>query len=165
MKYKFIPISILALILIGITMGMMLPNVEPEPEPEYAPILMTREALESSIQFQEPKTDLTSQRIYIYGDNIYLIEAGFGVQVINNLDPTNPQPERYIAIPGCHNIAIRNSIMFASSAVDIIGIDYINEQVLFRNENVIDEPVPPGEPVQEYYERPENSIVIGWNKL
>ena len=160
---KIVSYSFLLLVIL-VGSSMMIDNNEPIGD-EYSPIMISRDQLENSIQFQEPLENLKSKRFYIYANYIYLVDEGKGIQIINNEDPSNPTPVQYIRIPGCENVAVRNGIMYTNNATDIVGIDQFNKEVLFRNKEVIDEPVPPGSPIKEYYNRPEGYVVIGWEKI
>lgn len=139
--------------------------------PEYKPVIVTRDVLESSVAFQQPRELENPGRIYIKDDYIFINEKYKGIHVINNADSANPQKVGFIRIPGCLNMAIKNNAMYADNAVDLVTIDISNPpdiQVLNRKRNVFPEPEVPSNgsiPYQyEQYNRPENTYIIDYIK-
>jgi len=65
-------------------------------------------------------------KIYYKDETIYVNENNMGVHVIDNTDPMAPVKTKFIAIPGCHDIAIKGNIMYADNVGDLIAIDISN---------------------------------------
>ncbi len=132
----------------------------------YDPIIMYRTDFEKSIEYQEPHSLQNIAKMYISGDYIYISEKYKGVHIINNSDISKPVNEGFIRIPGCIDVAFKDSILYVSSAGDLVALDitdYKNPVELYRNEDTfVALPAPDG----NYYqgEMPENSVVIEWIK-
>ena len=62
-------------------------------------------------------------KIYFYRDYILINEVREGIHIINNADPSKPVNERFIAIKGNVDMAIRNDLLYADSYTDLVIID------------------------------------------
>ncbi len=159
---KLLLISGLALIICGWE------PYKPEPFP-YRPILMTRQVLESSVAYMPPRIIEKPGKIYTIGKYIYVNEKYNGIHVIDNTDPSNPVNAGFVRIPGCIDMALKGTILYADNAVDLVAVDLTdleNLHVTSRVKNAFPELLPPGESYipWEYNaeNRPENTIIIGW---
>jgi len=88
-------------------------------------------------------------KIYYKDNYLYINEIMKGVHVYNNSNPANPQYVGFITIPGNVDMAIRGSIMYADSYVDLVGINIsnpANATEVSRLKNVFPYSVPPHEP-------------------
>ncbi|MDD2346168.1 MAG: hypothetical protein PHY85_08485, partial [Bacteroidales bacterium] len=93
-----------------------------------------------------------------------------GIHVINNSNPESPQNIKFISIPGNYDISIRNNILYADNAKDLVSIDITNldsVSVKSRIQNVYNE-VKQMYPdfATGYFEcvDPSKGFVIGWTK-
>ncbi len=169
MKYKKILIPI---IFIASLFLYACPYSEPEwnesSETDYKPILMKREILEKSIGVIEGKEIVSPGKIYVKGNFLYIVEKYEGVHIIDNSDPANPAKKGFITVPGCIDIAVKQNIMYADNAVDLVAIE-LSENVseikeTSRNKNVFPELVPPDAGWVSIDNRPENTVIIKWKK-
>ena len=87
------------------------------------PILMKRADFEAAVATLAPKALSNTTQIRLLGDRIYIVEEFKGVHVINNEDPSAPQVDYFINIPGCMDIAIKDNVMYARSAEDLVAVD------------------------------------------
>jgi hypothetical protein len=163
MKAKIVLLFFLPVILMGTSW-------EPEEISKYKPILMNKEDLKSSI-FMLPAKDFTrSGKIYLYGNNIYIVDLYTGIHVIDNKDPHNPQKTGFIHIPGVIDMAITNNILYADNAIDLVAINiekYPEINVVDRVEEVFPEHIPPDLsylPYRYTKRRPANTVIVGWVK-
>jgi len=136
-------------------------------------VLISRESLERSITFRPPETIANPAKIITKDNFILILERFKGVHVIDNSNIQNPVKKGYIAIPGCSDITIKDNILYADNAVDLVAIDLSNitsnnVAVVKRIENNFDEISPPdGHVLPEKYEvknRPANTVLIAWEK-
>lgn len=144
----------------------------PEEEYDIAPVLMTREVLESSIRFAAPAEIENPGKIYIFGSWLFINEKYKGVHIVDNTNPASPVKKGFITIPGCIDIVVKGNILYADNAVDLVAIDFTdfnNSRVTERIVNAFPELRPPG---YEYIpwkftkeERPENTIIVGWENI
>ena len=148
-------------------------SVDPVPsEPfPYRPIVMTRQMLESSFEMQEPAKLSKPGKIYIKDNYIFINEKYHGVHVINNTDPSNPVKEGFLRIPGCIDIAMKDNILYADNAVDLIAVDLSDPSAIAvtkRIRNVFPEHKPPGyDWIPWNYSsenRPSNTVIVEWEE-
>lgn len=140
----------------------------------YKPILMTRTDLENSIKFWGAENLNNPGNIYYKTPYLYIVEKFKGVHVINNTDPANPVNVGFICIPGCSDMAIKQSLLYVDNASDLVTIDLAdntmaNMSFKSRVRNVFPEILPPDNKWlrKEYRQenRPENTIVVGWKLI
>lgn len=137
----------------------------------YFPILMEREQLEKSIIYREAQEIINPGKIYYKDGFIFLNEKYKGIHVIDNSNPADPQNIGFINIPGCIDIAIKNTSLMADNAVDLVTVDiqsFPQISVINRIRNAFPESTPPGETYIPYMfssgNRPDNTIIVGWER-
>lgn len=135
----------------------------------YLPIIMERPELEKSIFFRQNVDIYKPGKIFYKDAFIYLVEKNKGVHIINNSNPQTPLQIGFINIPGCVDISMRDNIIFADNAVDLVSVDISNYQkpaVLSRVKNIFPDKLPPDlsymPSVFSAYNRPENTIIVDW---
>ncbi len=145
-------------------------DTDPAMNYDYYPVLMDIDDLRKSVSFEEPRSMKNIAKIYIKGDYLFVTEKYEGIHVINNSNPLNPQKEGFIRIPGCIDLAVKNNILYADNAIDLVAIDIGNRnapELVKRLENVLPEPAPPtGYTPYEFRKsnRPENTVIVAWKK-
>jgi hypothetical protein len=147
------------------------PYEDEEIRSNYQPILMTRDQLEKSVLSQPPRDFIQTGKIYTKGSYIFINEKYRGIHVINNQDPANPQKVSFISIPGSIDIAVKGNSLYADNAIDLVALDIsdVNNIVITgRQKEIFPELLPPdNDRMPTKYEaakRPENTIIIGWEK-
>jgi hypothetical protein len=135
----------------------------------FQPVLLSRDDLHKSVFLQPVREYSNPGKIYLYQNNIYIVDTFKGIHVIDNSDPKTPTKIGFIHIPGCMDLSIRNNVLFADNAVDLVSIDLSNYPaitILNRINDVFPEPTPPGETTipNEFTSRnrPANTIITGW---
>ncbi len=109
-------------------------------------------------------------KIYLHHDLILINELNKGVHVLDNSDPRAPTKLAFVAIPGNHDLLVRQdetgTVLYADNYTDLIALDLSDPTavtVLKRLENVFGsfypEPVPAERGVLIGYE--EGEIVTG----
>ncbi len=138
---------------------------------EYYPVLMHKADLENSVINLQPQDFVNSGKVYIYGNNIYIVELYKGIHVIDNTTPSSPEKIGFINIPGTIDVAIKDNVLFADNAVDLVSIDISNYptiQLLDRVNDVFPELTPPDLDFIPYgysvYSRPPNTVIVAWVK-
>lgn len=135
---------------------------------EYEPVLMTRADMEEAVQIRDARKIEKPGKIWVYNDFIFVIEQYRGIHVLNNLNPGNPKNLNFIQIDGCTDVAVKNGVIYANNAIDLIAIrpapDYQSIQILSRNRNVLPELLPPaGVNIDDFeINRPQNTIIVRW---
>jgi hypothetical protein len=138
---------------------------------DYLPLMMKRSDLDKSIKYSEAQSLTELGKIFTIGKYIFITQKYKGIHVIDNSDPTKPNNAGFITIPGCANVAIKGSYLYADNAVDLVTLDISdigNIKVVNRIKNVFPELFPPN----SYYmpddfsssHRPKDMVIIGWIK-
>jgi len=136
----------------------------------YYPLLMTRSDLEASVKLTNSAMLLTHPgKIYLYKNWIFLVEKYKGIHLIDNSNPSNPLRKAFLKVPGCMDVAVRNSILYVDNAVDLVAVhlDFIKMTAteVSRSPWTLPEiDSPDGYIPQEYTrsKRPANTEIVGW---
>jgi hypothetical protein len=62
-------------------------------------------------------------KIYFKDGLMYVNEPGKGIHIINNNNPANPVPLKFLKIPGNYDLAIKGNTLYADSYVDLVAFD------------------------------------------
>lgn len=87
-------------------------------------------------------------KIYTKSKYLYINESGEGIHIFDNSDKTNPMPLAFLSIPVNKDISIRNDILYADNADDLVSIDisdFNNIRVLKRVEKAFPYPTYPNQ--------------------
>ena len=141
------------------------------PDETYTPVLMLRENLEKSVKSIAAQNLENPGKIYLKDSLIFIVERFKGVHVIDDSDPANPQNIQFITVPGIADVSVKNQLLFADNAVDLVSInisDLYNVKVVSRIRNIFPELPHPewGGVPYEYniYNRPRNTVIVNWEK-
>ncbi len=155
--------------LIGVSAGLMaILSFDTYFRPSYEPILMSREDMEAAVQLRESRDIEKPGKIWVYNQFIFVIEKYKGVHVLDNSNPSNPQNVGFIQIDGCTDVAVKNGLIYANNAVDLIGIkpssDYQSIEVVSRNREVLPELASPESWGDSEFRklRPDNTVIVRW---
>ncbi len=134
----------------------------------YKPILLKKSDLAVSVFMLEAKEFENPGKIYLYGSNVYIVDLYKGIHVIDNSDPYNPNKTGFLHIPGVMDLAIKDSVLYADNAIDLVSVDirnYPQIEVIDRTQDVFPEPSPPDLIGFGWnYRKPENTVIVGWVK-
>lgn len=125
-------------------------------EPVYTPLSVIR----SSIAVDEPRPITGVGKIYFKDGYLFVNEPGKGIHVIDNRNPSSPIRKHFITVPGNFDMAIRNSILYADSYMDLVGLDITNpDQVVevSRLENIFSQYNSMG-----FYVDTQRGVVTEW---
>jgi len=95
-----------------------------------SPIYMSYNELRSSVRVSQARPMDDVGRIYVFQNTLYVNERNRGIHVIDNTDPFDPQPLRFIEIPGNLDIEIRGSRLYADSFIDLVTLDISNPETM-----------------------------------
>ncbi len=111
-------------------------------------------------------------KICFYDGYLYISEPGFGIHIIDNRNPHQPQAVGFVELDGNTDIAIRNNQLYADSYVDLLWFNLANPEspeYVSRLENVFEQalPVIDNEHGYDYGEcfidtDRKEFIVVGW---
>lgn len=130
----------------------------------HKPIYKDSSEIHPQISVQAPRALENPGKIYTYGQYLFINELNEGVHVIDNSDPKNPIQTAYYDIPGNHDIAIKDGIMYANVYFDLVGINIQNigaAEEVFRENFGIDPKQSPrsGEFIVGYIETDETVVL------
>lgn len=131
------------------------------------PIYMN-EADARKIEVLSPKSLTNPGKIYTYGSTLFINELNAGIHVINNSNPQNPVPSKFIKILGNVDIAVKDNILYADNAGDLIALnisDLNNIQLSSRVKDVFPSNNFPSQ-ADVYFEcvDPSKGMVVGWEE-
>jgi len=165
------PIFSILFTLLCLGTSILLSSSEPVSYGEYSPVYMDRSEMESAVKIEAAQPLHTPGKIYIYGQYILVNERFKGIHVIDNSNPASPQNVAFLHIDGCIDMAMKNNVLFADNAVDLIALktadNFKSVQVTERIKNIFPESESPDRYFSAYYVnkfRPKNGILVAWKK-
>lgn len=90
------------------------------------PIYTTVQELRASIELTAPEPLGVVGKIYLKDNFLFVNEPGKGIHIIDNRDPSQPAPKKFLKIPGNYDLAIKDNTLYADSYVDLIAFDISN---------------------------------------
>jgi hypothetical protein len=142
-----------------------------ESESEYEPVFMLRNEMEKSVRLEDPRDIVNPGKIYLKDNFIFINEKYAGIHVIDNTDPENPRNFAFIHIDGCIDMAVKDNVLYADNAVDLVSLALNTQitgiQVTARIKNVFPEMLAPdglGLTYRQNQARPHNSILVKWRQ-
>ena len=89
----------------------------------YEPVYLEYDDLRNSFETQSPFKIYRAGQIVVYSNWIFVSDPGKGIHLIDNTLPAKPFIKAFLKIPGNHQLAIQNHILYADRFVDLIEID------------------------------------------
>ncbi len=131
--------------------------------PVYAPLATVR-----SVQTLAPQPLKNVGKIYIKDNYLFINEIGVGIHVVDNRDPANPVRLSFVSIPGNHELAVKDSILYADNTLDLVALNIGNPRnirVVKRIENAFPYPAfPQLTNVRFECADPDRGVVVRWEK-
>ncbi|HNU78516.1 MAG: hypothetical protein WBK43_04355 [Prolixibacteraceae bacterium] len=161
-KLKLLSVGVLFLLVSGFDI---------EPASEYEPVFMLRSEMEKGIRLEGPRDIRNPGKIYLKDDLIFINEKYLGIHVIDNTDPAEPENFAFIRIDGCIDMAMKDQVLYADNAVDLISLalspQMTGVEVTSRLKDVFPELQAPdgrGLTTREQIARPDNAILVRWKE-
>jgi hypothetical protein len=169
-KMKKPPFSIL-FTLLCFGAGILLSWSEPFIYGNYAPVYMERSEMENAVKIETAQPLSATGKIYIYGQYILVNERFKGIHIIDNSNPAAPRNIAFLHIDGCIDMAMKNNMLYADNAIDLITLktsdNFGSVQVTERIRNIFPETESPDRYWSTYSVnqfRPKNGILVAWKK-
>ncbi|MDH4090137.1 MAG: hypothetical protein OEV74_13500 [Cyclobacteriaceae bacterium] len=89
----------------------------------YEPVYTTVEEIRASISLVVPQPIKGVGKIYYKDGILFLNEPGEGIHIIDNSNPANPTPLKFLKVPGNYDLAIKGTTLYADSYVDLVAFD------------------------------------------
>ena len=131
-----------------------------------SPIYTTYEDLRKSVKQTDPTDLVNPGKIYFKDNYIFIVEVMKGMHIFDNSNPSNPVNFSYVEIPGIADIAMKGTILYADSYVDMVALDLSDLSAIKevgRVEDVLPYTIPPYNekyPVAQIDE--EQGVVTDW---
>jgi hypothetical protein len=165
------PLKTILFTIACVATGILLSSSEPVFFGDYAPVYMDRSAMEAAVKMEAAQPLRATGKIYLYGQYILVNEKFKGIHVIDNSNPAAPQNIAFLHIDGCIDMAMKNNVLYADNAIDLIAIkttdNFSSVQVTERIKNIFPETEAPDGNWSSYYVnqfRPRNGILVAWKK-
>lgn len=146
------------------------PDTEPDmPDKQmgYRPVYASFDEIRQ-VQTLSPQALINPGKIYVKGNYLFVNDVNKGIHVINNQNPALPQPISFISIPGNVDIAVKDNIMYADNATDLVALDISNPlevKMVKRIMNTFPYPkFPPHTNVKFECVDPSKGVVIRWEE-
>lgn len=111
-------------------------------------------------------------KIAFVNNNLFMVEQGQGIHVVNYTNPAQPVKERFIKVPGCYEVSMKNGYLIANNGPDLVSLDISDPDsvvVVYRLANVFKSlqeanNIPPNAVSGDYFECIDASkgIVSKW---
>lgn len=145
-------------------------DVDYYPQSQFKPVFMLRSEMEKSIKLENPRPIKNPGKIYLKDNTIFISEKFAGIHVIDNSNPEKPVKKAFIHIDGCVDMAVKDNVLYADNAVDLIALkmktDLSGIEVTSRNKNVFPELVSPdgyGLSWKQQNARPKDAVLVRWD--
>jgi len=126
----------------------------------------------SQISSQPPIAISNGGKIALFNNKLYMVEQGQGIHVVNYTNPAQPVKERFIKVPGCYEVSMKNGYLVVNNGPDLVSLNISNPDtvvVAYRLANVFKSlqeanSVPPDAVSGDYFECVDISrgIVSKW---
>ena len=141
-------------------------NNNDNPTPQYNPVIIDRTTFENSVKTMTNQNVLTSGKIYIKDNLMFVNDVNKGFHVFNYFNADNPVKIGFIQALGCTDLAIRNNVFYINQATDLLTLSYnpANNSIIIlsRNKNVFPQKIAPNGETETVT---NNQIIINWIKI
>ena len=124
MKKTLFLFAAIALIMGSCVEDEVQPNVSME---GWKPVYLQSEKV-SEVVAEEARPIQKLGKIFYKENYIYVVERLNGIHVIDNTDPTAPQQVKFISIPGCRDIAMKQNYLYADNFTDLVVLDVADKE-------------------------------------
>jgi len=150
---------------------LLISGFDVEPWSDYEPVFMLRSEMEKGVRLEGARAIENPGKIYLKDNLIFISEKYLGIHVIDNTNPEEPENFAFIRVDGCLDMAMKDNVLYADNAVDLISMALTPQmtaiQVTGRIKNVFPEPQAPDGREMWAREReaiPENAILVRWKQ-
>lgn len=89
----------------------------------FDPIYKTANAIRSEFKVGQAQELKNPGKIYVYGHYLLVNEIAEGIHIIDNRNPASPQNVSFITIAGNMDMAVKENVLYADNAIDMLAID------------------------------------------
>jgi hypothetical protein len=114
----------------------------------------------SQISSQPSTAIINGGKIVLNNNKLYMVEQGQGIHVVNYTNPAQPEKERFIKVPGCYEVSLKNGYLIVNNGPDLVSLNISDPDsvvVAYRLANVFKSlqeanSVPPNAVSGDYFE-------------
>lgn len=121
-----------------------------------------------TVQVLAPQPLKNVGKIYIKDNYLYINEIGSGIHIVDNHDPANPVRLSFLSIPGNHELAVKDSTLYADNILDLVALNIANPRnvrVVKRIENAFEySTFPVATNVRFECADRDRGVVVRWEK-
>lgn len=136
MKFFYSLITLLLLALMALFTSCEKDTAEEEFYNVAVPVVKPIEEFRAMVKISEPRAISESGKIYTYGDYVFVNDDQKGVHIIDNTDPRNPVKIKFLEIPQNTDIAVKDDMLFANSAMDLVVFDISDMNTIKEKERM-----------------------------
>ena len=167
MNRHLLPFALLVVCVLLDSCGRAYAPVPPSTSDIYRPIYAPSADVRT-IQTLAPQPLRNVGKIYVKDNYLFINELGSGIHIVDNRKPENPVKLAFISIPGNHDVAIKDSTLYADNVVDLVVLNIADPrdvQLVKRIENAFEKSAYPlATNVRFECIDPDRGVVIGWEK-
>ena len=136
------------------------------------PVFMSVQDFRSAVKVSARSEQIENYgKICFYEGFMYISEAGKGIHIIDNRNPSLPKNVGFIELLGNADLAIRNNQLYADSYIDLVWFDVSNPalpELNGRLEDIFPKALPPMpnefgyDYAMCYDQNTEKAVVVGW---
>jgi hypothetical protein len=127
----------------------------------FEPVYTSLEDLRSAPALAGPEELNSVGKIYRKDNILFINEAGKGIHIVDNSNPSSPMIKSFLAIPGNFDLAVNGNLLYADSYIDLVVFDITNVEGIkevSRVENVFSNYNHPA----EFYFDGAKGLITGW---
>ncbi len=131
----------------------------------YRPVF-TIDSTFLNIVNETPRSTKNPAKIYVKGNYIFQNDLGYGVHVIDNSNPSQPQKVGFIRINGNSEMSIKGNYMYANSYSSLVVLDITDWQhvrELKRVPGVFNQGMSAGNAYYYFIPPPEHRVYFACN--
>lgn len=136
------------------------------------PVFMSVQDFRSAVKVSNRSEQIENYgKICFYEGFMYISEAGKGIHIINNQNPSLPKNVGFIELLGNADLAIRNNQLYADSYIDLVWFDVSNPakpELKGRLNDIFPKALPPVpnefgyDYAMCYTQNKDKAVVVGW---
>ncbi len=136
------------------------------------PVFMSVQDFRSAVKVSNRSEQIENYgKICFYEGFMYISEAGKGIHIINNQNPSLPKNVGFIELLGNADLAIRNNQLYADSYIDLVWFDVSNPakpEFKGRLNDIFPKALPPVpnefgyDYAMCYTQNKDKAVVVGW---
>ncbi len=128
----------------------------------YEPVYEEINVVRAAVALDNPRPIKALGKIYYKDQYLYLNEPGEGIHIIDNKNPTSPEPIAFINIPGNYSLAAKGNTLYANSFMDLVSFDISNPLNVIELSRLNDVFLHYSPNVYNFNEMNSGRIVVDW---